>query len=254
MTSDVVGDPVVREWAEPYAAAAEAVVRLFYPHVEAVIHDIEQDVVVRIWNPMSGRRPGDASLLDASLLGELSHGRGSGGAALPGLRSEERRRSDEGRRKAVPIGAPGPTWSNSVAGPYPQVGLRGAEISSVSAVIAGGRGLLCLNFDRSVISQAAESLRTFALGPEPRPVGLFDRDWREDLKAVVHAWCAERGLRAVQLSGEDRRGLVSYLDGRGAFQVRRAASHLAEILGVSRATVYATLQSARADSHDTDNP
>ncbi len=216
MTSDVVGDPVVREWAEPYAAAAEAVVRLFYPHVEAVIHDIEQDVVVRIWNPMSGRRPGDASLLDASLLGEQSHG--------------------------------------GVAGPYPQVGLRGAEISSVSAVIAGGRGLLCLNFDRSVISQAAESLRTFALGPEPRPAGLFDRDWREDLKAVVHAWCAERGLRAVQLSGEDRRGLVSYLDGRGAFQVRRAASHLAEILGVSRATVYATLQSARADSHDTDSP
>jgi D-arginine utilization repressor len=231
VASDVSGDLAPpQEWAEPYATVAEAVVRLFYPHVEAVIHDIKQDVVVRIWNPISGRRPGDPSLLDASLLGELSNGRGSGGA--------------------VPKGAPGPTWSNSVAGPYPQAGLRGAEISSVSAVIAGGRGLLCLNFDRSVLSQAAESLRTFALSLEPRPAGLFDRDWREDLNAVVHAWCAERGLRAVQLSREDRGRLVSYLDGRGAFQVRRAASHLAEILGVSRATVYASLQAARSDSHD----
>ena len=216
MASDVSGDLAPpREWVEPYATVAEAVVRLFYPHVEAVIHDIKQDVVVRIWNPMSGRRPGDASLLDPSLLTELSNG--------------------------------------GVAGPYPQAGLRGAEISSVSAVIAGGRGLLCLNFDRSVLSQAAESLRTFALGLEPRPAGLFDRDWREELNAVVRAWCQERGLRAVQLSREDRGRLVGYLDGRGAFQVRRAASHLAEILGVSRATVYASLQSARSDGYDADS-
>ena len=82
-------DPALLAWAEPYAAAAEAVVRLFYPHVEAVIHDVSQDVVVRIWNPISGRRPGDPSLLDASLLGELA--------------------------------------DDDVAGPYRQAGLRGAE-------------------------------------------------------------------------------------------------------------------------------
>lgn len=206
--SDPADDPVSCGWAEPYSAAAEAVVRLFYPHVEAVIHDIGQDVVVRIWNPISGRRPGDASLLDASLLGELADG--------------------------------------GVAGPYRQAGLRGAEISSVSAVIAGGRGLLCLNFDRSVISQAAESLRTFALGVEPRPAGLFERDWREDLNAVVQDWCQEQGLRPGHLSRDDRARLVAFLDGRGAFEIRRAASQLAGIVGVSRATVYAALQSARA--------
>lgn len=208
MTDDA-GSPA---WAEPYAAAAEAVVRLFYPHVEAVIHDIGQDVVARIWNPISGRRPGDASLLDPSLLGELAGG--------------------------------------GVAGPYRQAGLPSAEISSVSAVIAGGRGLLCLNFDRSVISQAADTLRTFALGTEPRPPGLFERDWREDLSAVVHDWCQERGLRPAHLSRDDRGRLVAFLYGRGAFEVRRAASHLAEVLGVSRATVYATLQLTRSGSRD----
>jgi predicted transcriptional regulator YheO len=195
-------------WAEPYAPAAEAVVRLFHPHLEAVIHDIERDVVVRIWNPMSGRRPGDPSLLDAGLLGELAGG--------------------------------------GVAGPYTQTGLRGAEVSSVSAVIAAGRGLLCLNFDRSVISSAVAGLRAFALGVEPRPDGLFERDWREDLNAMVGDWCQEHGLRPTRLSREDRSRLVAFLDGRGVFQVRRATSHLAAILDVSRATVYATRQSARA--------
>jgi predicted transcriptional regulator YheO len=205
-------DPAPGGWAEPYSAAAEAVVRLFYPHVEAVIHDIGQDVVVRIWNPISGRRPGDASLLDPSLLGELTDG--------------------------------------GVAGPYRQAGLRGAEISSVSAVIAAGRGLLCLNFDRSVISSAVAGLRAFALGVEPRPAGLFERDWREDLNAMVGDWCQERGLRPTRLSREDRRRLVAFLDGRGAFEIRRAASHLAEIVGVSRATVYAALQQSRAGADD----
>lgn len=205
-------DPPTWAWAEPYETAAEAIVRLFFPHVEAVIHDIEQDVVVRIWNPTSGRKPGDPSLLSAGLLRELSRGR--------------------------------------VTGPYAQAGLRGAEVSSVSAVIADGRGLLCLNFDRSAISAAADTLRTFALGVEPRPAGLFERDWREDLNAVVQDWCTERGLRVAHLSRDDRRDLVAHLDGRGAFAVRRAASHLAVILGVSRATIYATLRSARPDEND----
>ena len=82
------------------------------------------------------------------------------------------------------------------------------------------------------------------------PAGLFERDWREDLSAVVHDWCQERGLRPAHLSRDDRGRLVAFLDGRGAFEIRRAASHLAEIVGVSRATVYAALQQSRAGADD----
>jgi D-arginine utilization repressor len=201
------------EWARPYETVAEAAVRLFYPHLEAVIHDVEHDVVVRIWNPLSARKPGDPSLLDAALLGQLTGG---------------------------------------VVGPYPEVGVHGEPVSSVSAVIAGGRGLLCLNFDRSLVAAAADQLRTFALGIEPRPAALFERDWREELNSLVHQWCQEHDLRPGHLSRDRRRDLVAFLDGKGAFQVRRAASHLATILGVSRATVYATLRSARAQPEAAD--
>jgi D-arginine utilization repressor len=196
------------DWAQPYEPVAQAIVRLFYPHVEAVIHDVEQDIVVRIWNPISARQAGDPSLLAPELMGDMSAG--------------------------------------GVAGPYAQVGLRGEEVSSVTAVIAEGRGLLCLNFDRTVISSALAGLRAFGLAVEPRPAGLFEQDWREELNTLVHRWCQEHEARPGHLTPGDRRELVAYLDGHGVFEVRRAASHLATILGVCRATVYSTLQSARA--------
>lgn len=43
---------------------AEAIVRLFHPHVEVVLHDLASGRIVRLWNPISGRRPGDESLID----------------------------------------------------------------------------------------------------------------------------------------------------------------------------------------------
>jgi len=46
----------------------EAVVALFHPHLEAVLHHLENDEIVAIWNPVSGRRPGDRSLLEPDLL------------------------------------------------------------------------------------------------------------------------------------------------------------------------------------------
>ena len=65
-------------------------------------------------------------------------------------------------------------------------------------------------------------------------------------------WCMTGARSAAcgraHLSRDDRSRLVAFLDGRGAFGVRRAASHLADILGVSRATVYATLRSTRPGS------
>jgi predicted transcriptional regulator YheO len=50
------------------APVVEAVVALFHPHLEAVVHDVEADEIVAIWNPVSGRRPGDPSLLEPDLL------------------------------------------------------------------------------------------------------------------------------------------------------------------------------------------
>lgn len=201
------------DWIRPYEAVAEAVVKLFYPYVEVVIHDVASDTIVRIWNPVSARKPGDPSLLEPQLLAELPAGR--------------------------------------VIGPYPKTGLHNEPISAVSTTLAGGAGLLCINFDRSVIDEATASLQAFAANMATTPpAALFEHDWQDELNALVHNWCRDNNANPRQLSPHQRRRLVTALDGKGVFRVRRAANHLAAILGRSRATVYASLQAARREPGD----
>ena len=56
------------EWLASQAPVMTAVVALFHPHVEVVAHDVRRDRVVAVWNPLSGRKIGDPSLLEPELL------------------------------------------------------------------------------------------------------------------------------------------------------------------------------------------
>lgn len=186
-------------------AIVEAVVALFHPHVEAVLHDVATDTVAAIWNPVSGRRPGDPSALLAS-----------------------------------EIPAPG-----TVLGPYAKVDVHGRAFTSVSVPLASNTVLLCLNFDRSVLDGAAAALSRFAAAVEPRPAALFERDWREEINLLVDGWCRDERRPRHALTATHRRELVAHLDGKGIFAVRHSAGHVAAALGVSRATVYGMLKACR---------
>ena len=54
------------------------------------------------------------------------------------------------------------------------------------------------------------------------------------------------GRPLAEMSRADKQRLVGYLDERGAFALRKAVERVAEMLGVSRFTVYNYLDSARA--------
>lgn len=186
-------------------AVVEAVVALFHPHLEAVVHDVAADEVVAIWNPVSGRRPGDPSLLEPDLLAS----------------------------------------SQAVFGPYAKVDVHGRAFTSVSVPLANGETLLCLNFDRSVLDTAVTALTRFAAAVEPRPAALFERDWREEINVLVDGWCRAERKPRHGLTAAQRRELVAHLDGKGVFGVRHSATHVAAALGVSRATVYGLLKACR---------
>ncbi len=183
------------------AAAAAAITTLFHPHVEVVLHDVARDRIVAIWNAFSARKPGDESLLDPDLLVDVTQGQ--------------------------------------VLGPYEQVDRHGRRLSSVSVRVDEGRLLLCLNFDRSAIGTAALVLASFAAPREEQPVALFQRDWRAPVNELVDDWCRERGVTRAALGRGERLALVADLDQRGTFNTRHAAAHVAAVLDVSRATVYA---------------
>ncbi len=197
-------------WAVPLETACAAIAALLHPHGEVVLHDLATDTVVAIWNPLSGRAPGDPSLLDE----------------LPA------------------------SWDERpVQGPYGRVLADGREIGSVSAVVpdAAGvaRGLLCVNLDRSPLLDLAQALARVAAPVQERPPELFDRDWRERIALEVDGRLRERGLDRARLRRADRLALVADLDALGLFATRNAAEHAARALGVSRATVYALLKEAR---------
>ena len=179
---------------------AEAISTLFHPHVEVALHDLASGRIVALWNPISGRRPGDESLIEPDFQ---SHGP-----------------------------------NESVIGPYEQVDVRGHRTTSVSVPVDEGRMLLCINFDRSALDGAIGVLMSLAAAQVERPAELFARDWRVRINEAIADWCASRNLVARDLDKAARGELVKHLDHEGLFETRNAAEHVATALGVSRATVY----------------
>ncbi|MFE2723659.1 transcriptional regulator [Kitasatospora sp. NPDC059327] len=208
-------DPRVRTWAP----VCQAVALLLGPYAEVVLHDAVRDEVLAIWNPMSGRAPGDPSLLGE--LDELT-------PALPDA------------------------YGADVFGPYAKLLPDGRRLSSVSAVLRDDAGrpaaVLCVNLDRGPLEHAAALLAGFAAPTAPRPGPLFERDWTERMNDVIGGYVRAHGRPPERLGREDRLAVLRELDRAGVFAVRRAVPAVATALKVSRSTVYTLLAEARAEA------
>ena len=108
-----------------YIPIVEAIAKIYEPYAEVVIHDIEEDCIVYIVNPYSGRKVGDSSLLG---LLEID---------LEGIHKE-----------------------NDIIGPYENSGNKGQRLRSISAALKDSRGktigLLCINLDFSVMEASLD--------------------------------------------------------------------------------------------------
>jgi predicted transcriptional regulator YheO len=190
---------------------AAAIAALLAPQAEVVVHDLRSDRVAGIWNAFSKRKVGDPSHLgdDPELIGE-----------------------------------------KDVYGPYEKAAPDGGRLKSVSAILkdeAGRRiGLLCINFDLAVFDKAIALLGAFTQAEQPRPEPIFAQDWREQINLGIRAFLQERQLTLKALDRADRVALMGALDARNLFATRNAAQHVADALGVSRATIYNLLGDARS--------
>jgi len=189
---------------------AAAIAALLAPQAEVVVHDLRTDRVAGIWNAFSKRKVGDPSHLgdDPELIGE-----------------------------------------KDVYGPYEKAAPDGGRLKSVSAILkdeAGRRiGLLCVNFDLAVFDKAIALLGAFTQAEQPRPEPIFAQDWREQINLGIRAFLKEKQLTLKALDRDDRVALMAALDSRNLFATRNAAQHVADALGVSRATIYNLLGDAR---------
>lgn len=91
----------------------------------------------------------------------------------------------------------------------------------------------------TLVDSAAVSLAAFAAPREEQPAALFHRDWRAHVNRLIDDWCLEHGVSRSGINRSQRLALIADLDGRGVFDTRNAAAHVASALDVSRATVYA---------------
>ncbi|MFG2603494.1 transcriptional regulator [Streptomyces sp. NPDC048514] len=184
--------------------------RMFPGVCEVVLHDLRhpEHAVRAIENNLSGRQIGDpATELGLARIAD---------PAYPGVIQNYPNRFPDGR----------PAKSTSI-------GIKNAAGEYIAA--------LCLNLDISVLSPVTLTLSNLVATEaehRDRPLEtLRDRTARE-LRQVVEELSARRAATPRSLSREDKKALVRRLHQDGYFDSREAARTIADLLGVSRATVY----------------
>jgi predicted transcriptional regulator YheO len=189
---------------------AEAVAAWLHPHAEVVLHDLSSDRVVKLWNNVSRRKPGERSLIAQDVQVE-----------------DDR----------------------DVYGPYERSNWDGRRLKCVSAVVHDDRGersgLICMNLDVSQFDALGAFVQAFAASTAATPTAFTERDWREQIHSALAAYLREINTALPALTRAQKIGAVRALDAQHLFATRNAAQHVGEILSVSRATVYNWLTEAR---------
>lgn len=194
---------------KPFFPVSDSVAKLFYPHVEVVLHDLESEKLVYISNAFSKRRAGDPMLNDVQDVRKLK---------------------------------------KDVVGPYEKVNVDGKRLKSVSTVLRDSEdnpvGIMCINFNTESFSQVFESLKHFLRLPESseKPEVLFSQDWKEHTGKIIDLYLSEKNVALSGLSMKEKSELVLYLEKEGVFAIRNVIPHLCNVLGVSRATIYKWLK------------
>ncbi|MDW8803615.1 PAS domain-containing protein [Streptomyces scabiei] len=190
---------------------AVALGRMFPGLCEVVLHDLRDPAhAIRvIENNLSGRQVGDS----ATELG------------LARIKDPDYPSVIQNYANQFPDGRPAKSTS---------IGIKNTAGEYIAA--------LCLNLDVSTLSPVTLSLSNLvATDPENRDIELEtlrDRSRRE-LREVIETAAAERSTTPRALHKDVKRELVRRLHQDGYFDTRNAAQTIADLLGISRASVYA---------------
>lgn len=195
-------------------STAKAIERLLHPHAEVVLHDINTNTILAIYNPLSKRKVGDSSLVS-----EI----------------EQMNKLDD------------------CIGPYPKTNWNGRKMKSVSSVIRDNDGhavaMLCINLDVSTLEYCQQFLFEF-ISPklmQEQPQELFVDDWQDRINTYVHQYLSDNSLSLESINRQEKQQIVAHLNTVGAFSGKNAANYVANILKISRATVYKYLKTSTGE-------
>jgi len=126
-------------------------------------------------------------------------------------------------------------------------------------------GALCINSDVSAILKMQELCQQ-ALGleieasAEPLEIGgptshineEFEHSVEEVLQKMIENAIASVGKEIPELTREDKIAVVAYLDQRGAFLIRYSVERLAELLNMTKFTIYNYLEEVKKRHEQSD--
>ena len=189
----------------------EALGKMFAPTCEVVLHDLARpaNAVVAIENAISGRKVGDAT----TEIG-LSRVRDRN---FPDVLQNYANQFPDGR----------PAKSTSI-------GLRNSSGQCVAAI--------CLNMDIGLLGSAQSLLTQMTATAIGASTGESLRSRTlSDVRDSLDAFAAKRGVQPRALATDQRREAIIMLADDGLLQLRGGAGIAADVLGISRATVYNAL-------------
>ena len=198
-----------------FLSVAQAITALLYPHAEVVIHNLKTGKIAAIYNNYSKRNVGDESLIE-----ELHDS-----PSLPDV---------------FPI--------------YTKVNWDGKKIKSSTATLRDKNetpiGLLCINIDVSKWEEFRYLLDQWSniQSYQKQPEILFKDDWKEKINLYVSDYLNKEGLTLKILSKEKKQDLIKALHQEGAFNAKNAATYVADVLDLSRATIYNYLRKTNENS------
>ena len=186
-----------------YFPIAQAMAALLHPFGEVVIHDVKRGRIAAIFNNLSKRKAGDDSLLE-----EMGN----------------------------------PAEYPDVFPLYFKTNWDGRKMKSATATLRDAKGtpigLFCVNIDLSKWEEMGEFVQKWMGEVDQQPKALFKDDWKEKINHFVSSYLKQKAIALNSLTKENKRALVLALHREGAFKAKNAAHYIADVLGISRATIY----------------
>lgn len=109
-------------------------------------------------------------------------------------------------------------------------------------------GSMCINMDITGMLMAQAAMHSFTSpGVEERNTEVFTSNVDDLLEIMLRDAVASTGKILSVLNKEDKVAVVRYLDGKGAFLIKKSAERVAEFLGISRFTVYNYLNESQEE-------
>lgn len=186
----------------PFYPVAEAISKLF-PQAEVVIHNLENGKIDAIYNNISKRKTGEDSLIE-----EL----------------------------------PDYTKLPDCFEVYEKVNWDGKKLKSITATLKTHKGapigLLCINLDLSSFEAIQNMVSLWLAAGHKQPKVLFKEDFKEKINRFIAAFLKKEKRAITALTKEEKQKLVGLLYKEGAFETKNSSKYIAEVLELSRATIY----------------